>query len=145
MSPLRLVAAFAFGALSGPAAAYTSLTIGTLGAGLSALMPLIAGILLSIAVPTLGARQVVVLVYALSGGGAVFTWLSADSSDPGLAFLFGVIAAAGLWFFATIGSLFPRREKRAAVTGKCRVCGYDLSGNLSGICPECGRGTQPRI
>ncbi len=22
--------------------------------------------------------------------------------------------------------------------GACRVCGYDLTGNTSGICPECG-------
>lgn len=24
----------------------------------------------------------------------------------------------------------------------CRNCGYDLSGNLSGVCPECGRRTS---
>jgi rubrerythrin len=29
------------------------------------------------------------------------------------------------------------RERRAA-KGACRVCGYDLTGNVSGICPECG-------
>ena len=23
-------------------------------------------------------------------------------------------------------------------SGKCHVCGYDLTGNVSGICPECG-------
>ena len=22
--------------------------------------------------------------------------------------------------------------------GRCRKCGYDLSGNVSGVCPECG-------
>lgn len=25
--------------------------------------------------------------------------------------------------------------------GHCRKCGYDLTGNVSGVCPECGRGT----
>jgi hypothetical protein len=29
--------------------------------------------------------------------------------------------------------LRPRR-----VPGTCRHCGYDLTGNVSGLCPECG-------
>ncbi|MFQ5461330.1 MAG: hypothetical protein ACE5E5_01750 [Phycisphaerae bacterium] len=28
--------------------------------------------------------------------------------------------------------------------GHCRVCRYDLTGNESGVCPECGTATQPR-
>ena len=28
--------------------------------------------------------------------------------------------------------------------GACRYCGYDLTGNVSGICPECGRVFGPR-
>jgi hypothetical protein len=31
--------------------------------------------------------------------------------------------------------IFPRRT---APTGHCRTCGYDLQGNESGRCPECG-------
>ena len=30
-----------------------------------------------------------------------------------------------------------RREQR--MKGRCRQCGYNLTGNVSGICPECGR------
>lgn len=30
-----------------------------------------------------------------------------------------------------------RRQRR--VKGLCDGCGYDLSGNVSGVCPECGR------
>lgn len=26
--------------------------------------------------------------------------------------------------------------------GQCRGCGYDLTGNQSGVCPECGRPTK---
>ena len=33
-----------------------------------------------------------------------------------------------------------RRLERAA-KGLCLRCGYDLTGNISGVCPECG---QPR-
>jgi hypothetical protein len=27
----------------------------------------------------------------------------------------------------------------------CRGCGYNLTGNVSGVCPECGRAVVPRI
>jgi len=30
-----------------------------------------------------------------------------------------------------------RRQRRAK--GLCVRCGYDLTGNVSGVCPECGR------
>jgi hypothetical protein len=50
-----------------------------------------------------------------------------------------------LWVPATLFSLLPttwgvlsysRRRPRA---GCCPICGYDLTGNASGVCPECGR------
>jgi hypothetical protein len=31
------------------------------------------------------------------------------------------------------------REQRKVKQGRCSSCGYDLTGNRSGICPECGR------
>lgn len=31
-----------------------------------------------------------------------------------------------------------RREERRA-NGQCVECGYSLTGNRSGVCPECGR------
>ena len=31
-----------------------------------------------------------------------------------------------------------RRRKRQRAEGCCSTCGYDLRGNVSGICPECG-------
>jgi hypothetical protein len=39
--------------------------------------------------------------------------------------------------------LWHHRRQRAP--GSCRRCGYDLTGNVSGICPECGAttGNQP--
>jgi len=30
------------------------------------------------------------------------------------------------------------RDRRCIPPGHCRKCGYDLTGNVSGICPECG-------
>lgn len=40
---------------------------------------------------------------------------------PGIAFIRGAL-----------------RRSRAAGAGVCRKCGYDLTGNTSGVCPECG-------
>jgi hypothetical protein len=40
----------------------------------------------------------------------------------------------------------PGRERWArAKTGLCANCGYDLSGNASGTCPECGENVDPKL
>ena len=38
-----------------------------------------------------------------------------------------------------------RRRRRRAQTGCCIECGYDLTGNQSCVCPECGERTQRTI
>jgi hypothetical protein len=55
-----------------------------------------------------------------------------------------VIALAGtaavmvpLWVLIYPAEL--REERRAR--GQCPQCGYDLTGNVSGVCPECGAAT----
>lgn len=52
------------------------------------------------------------------------------------------------WFAALVFGAFPAREARRLVlrwrrqsAGHCRSCGYDLTANVSGTCPECGRPT----
>jgi predicted amidophosphoribosyltransferase len=30
------------------------------------------------------------------------------------------------------------RGRRPTAVGHCRKCGYNLTGNISGVCPECG-------
>jgi len=37
-----------------------------------------------------------------------------------------------------------RRLRRRLSHGCCTACGYDLTGNTSGVCPECGRNTAAR-
>ena len=32
----------------------------------------------------------------------------------------------------------PLRKRRRRKAGQCAACGYDLTGNVSGVCPECG-------
>lgn len=34
--------------------------------------------------------------------------------------------------------LFYRRARRKRLIGHCPNCEYDLTGNISGVCPECG-------
>ena len=37
-------------------------------------------------------------------------------------------------------SILYWRDHRRIQPGHCKKCGYDLTGNVSGRCPECGRG-----
>jgi hypothetical protein len=65
------------------------------------------------------------------------------SNDPTAAFYFGLVIP--WWELLTLPALLPclwialrwlRPKARSA--GRCRACDYDLTGNASGICPECG-------
>ena len=48
---------------------------------------------------------------------------------------------AGLgWWFAGLGADPPG----GAGDARCRGCGYDLTANISGRCPECGTAIPPR-
>ena len=49
-----------------------------------------------------------------------------------------VTGYAGALLFAIYGCVQFRRC-RSPKNGYCDSCGYDLTGNVSGICPECGR------
>jgi hypothetical protein len=46
------------------------------------------------------------------------------------------VAAAALP--PAVGVVRRRRRRVRAVPGACRNCEYDLTGNISGVCPECG-------
>ena len=49
-----------------------------------------------------------------------------------------------LWMpLAAVGvptAILWRRDRRPP-KGHCQTCGYDLTGNVSGVCPECGKVT----
>lgn len=38
-----------------------------------------------------------------------------------------------------------RRKQSADETGRCATCGYNLTGNASGVCPECGTPVAQKI
>ena len=72
-----------------------------------------------------------------------FRWSGLDALPPEIdlpflpytiAFLLYAIAACRHWLHPTRGEPVP---------GFCTRCGYNLTGNVSGICPECGGPVQP--
>jgi hypothetical protein len=69
---------------------------------------------------------------ALAVGGS---WAISRGFPPGVAALLAI--ALAIAFGCHLKSLDDvRRERRAR--GLCVRCGYDLTGNVSGVCPECG-------
>jgi len=55
------------------------------------------------------------------------------------------------WFLSLVFAVYPvifficsyrRRRMSRLVLQPCMRCGYDLQGNESGACPECGRATE---
>jgi hypothetical protein len=52
-----------------------------------------------------------------------------------LGFLFCVVPA---WFCGLLSASEYRRHLMVMPRGCCTRCGYDLTGNVSGVCPECG-------
>ncbi len=67
----------------------------------------------------------------------VIVYIQLGYLDP--FFLIGIICG-GVYYFAAalivgIPFWFYRRRDRS---GFCVECGYNLTGNISGVCPECG-------
>jgi hypothetical protein len=48
-----------------------------------------------------------------------------------------MLAVVSVWLLLWLASWSVRRRRR--VRGLCAACGYDLTANVSGVCPECGR------
>jgi hypothetical protein len=53
------------------------------------------------------------------------------------------------WPLAALFAALPalhlyRRTRRRHLPGQCPSCGYNLTGNVSGVCPECGTATSAR-
>lgn len=66
-------------------------------------------------------------------------WFSYDWAVPlGTCIAVGVSVYLGFVTFRDILHRFPKFIPRL---GHCPVCDYNLSGNTSGVCPECGTPT----
>ncbi len=65
------------------------------------------------------------------------------SSTSGLVFVFVPVwlAVGGAASVAAGRALLGKGVVNA--NARCRTCGYDLTGNVSGVCPECGKTRPP--
>ena len=68
-------------------------------------------------------------------------WLAVLPRGQGLQRLGFLLLAVPLWMpFVVVGiptAFFWHRDRRIP-PGHCQKCGYDLTDNVSGVCPECG-------
>ncbi len=55
-----------------------------------------------------------------------------------------ILAAVSAALFGSLlaGVGFLRWLSRSSSPGRCRKCDYNLTGNVSGTCPECGTGVD---
>jgi len=69
--------------------------------------------------------------------GPLFLWFEYQPGTPTTASCFII----PLWLpLAMIGfpTILAWRRERPLPPDHCQKCGYDLTGNVSGVCPECG-------
>jgi hypothetical protein len=94
--------------------------------------------------PVAAARPVVFLRRA----GFEFYGARFDGADGGRSVQWRVTwpvwAAVALTDARPLGRLCRRVRRGRYGPGHCRGCGYDLRGNESGVCPECGRAVKRR-
>jgi hypothetical protein len=78
---------------------------------------------------------------------ALVTW-AMDGSRPRILSLpqldWIAITSIGAFTVGLIAAIIPSRRLVMRLD-QCMVCGYDLTGNLSGVCPECGRPTLAEV
>ncbi|UCE61530.1 MAG: hypothetical protein JSU63_07225 [Phycisphaerales bacterium] len=66
-----------------------------------------------------------------------------DPFFPIAVFVAGLYGCIVAWFVGIPFRIHRRRQKTREDSSSCRNCGYNLTGNISGICPECGRAIEP--
>lgn len=81
----------------------------------------------------------------LAGAVAIAALLGVIRDEPPLdkmgvlfAFFFVGVIFWGLGLLLGLAVLFIELKRGPMITHFCRGCGYDLTGNISGVCSECG-------
>jgi hypothetical protein len=71
-------------------------------------------------------------------------WTPTDLSEANGAHSDGLMIVVNCWIGCILTTILPtvfilkRIRRRRGNKGSCPTCGYDLTGNTSGVCPECG-------
>jgi len=72
-----------------------------------------------------------------------------SDSDPTIVAHYLALVVCPLWAVFVVSAAYPgitflrsNQKQRRAKRGLCVQCGYDLTGNVSGLCPECGSGVS---
>jgi hypothetical protein len=55
------------------------------------------------------------------------------------------LVTGALPLLRVVSGLLKAVRVRRRARGRCRSCDYDLTGNVSGVCPECGTAVSPRL
>jgi len=55
-----------------------------------------------------------------------------------LATVLPTLAAVTVWYAWDRPEEIRRKRRERRANGLCEHCAYDLTGNVSGVCPECG-------
>ena len=53
------------------------------------------------------------------------------------------IVGSGVYALTVTWMAMPWLRRSTGKTGHCQSCGYSLTGNTSGVCPECGTAVNP--
>jgi uncharacterized paraquat-inducible protein A len=59
----------------------------------------------------------------------------------GVTGIYFFVADTGFWFYRERNIARRKLQHRRRAMGCCIKCGYSLTGNSSGVCPECGTST----
>ena len=116
----------------------SSLPLRTWNGVLIALAVLSAGLCVTTLHPGVGNRHLaarygqIALAAAMA---ATLTWVLA--TDPGPVRLVGATVGGAL-AATSLGVTLRGILRRQPRPGVCGNCGYNLTGNISGVCPECG-------
>ena len=95
--------------------------------------PILAGAALALIIGAVGFVELVGIAQEVAARlvpGSAPRWVFIAATDGLVAV---ILAGPGIVLTAL---LVRRRRPRP---GRCAECGYDLTGNESGVCPECGR------
>jgi len=81
-----------------------------------------------------------ILIVWSAGVAALICWAATDLASPLERWLIAPFLVAIMFIFirSVLRGYWEEETKLRRITGLCPNCAYNLKGNVSGVCPECG-------